>query len=82
MATTTTKLEVSSRAPEGSRSARRLRRSGRVPGVLYGGGEHPLSFSVDARELRVALADPRLGLDERQVRQIEREGLDNDWPPL
>jgi large subunit ribosomal protein L25 len=56
MATTTTKLEVSSRAAEGSRSARRLRRSGRIPGVLYGGGDDSLSFSVDARELRLALA--------------------------
>jgi large subunit ribosomal protein L25 len=56
MATATTKLEVSKRDPEGSRSARRLRRSGRVPGVLYGGEEEPLSFSVDARELRLALA--------------------------
>jgi large subunit ribosomal protein L25 len=56
MATTTTKLDVASRDPEGSRSARRLRRSGRIPGVLYGGGDDPISFSVDARELRVALA--------------------------
>jgi large subunit ribosomal protein L25 len=56
MATTTTKLDVASRDPYGSRSARRLRRSGRVPGVLYGGGSDPVSFSVDARELRVALA--------------------------
>jgi large subunit ribosomal protein L25 len=56
MATTTTKLEVASRAAEGSRSARRLRRSGRIPGVLYGGGDDPLSFSVDSRELRLALA--------------------------
>jgi large subunit ribosomal protein L25 len=56
MATATTKLEVSSREPEGSRSARRLRRSGRIPGVLYGGGSEPISFSVEARELRVALA--------------------------
>ncbi|HEX3391430.1 MAG TPA: 50S ribosomal protein L25 [Solirubrobacteraceae bacterium] len=56
MATTTTKLEVSNRAADGSRSARRLRRSGRIPGVLYGGGDDPLSFSVDARELRLALA--------------------------
>ena len=38
MATTTTKLEVASREPDGSRSARRLRRTGRIPGVLYGGG--------------------------------------------
>jgi large subunit ribosomal protein L25 len=56
MASTTTKLEVSMRAPEGSRAARRLRRSGKVPGVLYGGDSEPLSFSVDQRELRLALA--------------------------
>ncbi len=56
MATTTTKLDVDSRKPDGSRSARRLRRGGRIPGVLYGGGSDPVSFSVDARELRVALA--------------------------
>lgn len=56
MATATTKLEVASREPDGSRSARRLRRTGRIPGVLYGGDVDPVSFSVDARELRVALA--------------------------
>jgi large subunit ribosomal protein L25 len=56
MATATTKLQVASREPEGSRSARRLRRTGRIPGVLYGGDADPISFSVDARELRVALA--------------------------
>ncbi len=56
MATTTTKLDVASRDPDGSRSARRLRRTGRIPGVLYGGGDDPVSFSVDARELRLALA--------------------------
>src|ERR1019366_4111645 len=38
MAETTTKLDVQSRAADGSRAARRLRRAGRVPGVLYGGG--------------------------------------------
>lgn len=56
MATTTTKLAVDSRHPDGSRSARRLRRTGRIPGVLYGGGSDPVGFSVDARELRIALA--------------------------
>jgi large subunit ribosomal protein L25 len=40
----------------GSRATRRLRRSGRVPGILYGGGAEPLTFSADARELRHALA--------------------------
>jgi large subunit ribosomal protein L25 len=52
----TTKLEVSSRQPDGSRSARRLRRAGRVPGVVYGGSGGPEAFDVDERELRHALA--------------------------
>ncbi|MDX6683344.1 MAG: large subunit ribosomal protein [Solirubrobacteraceae bacterium] len=56
MASQTTKLSISPREPEGSRATRRLRRSGRVPGVLYGGGGDPIAFSVDARELRNALA--------------------------
>jgi large subunit ribosomal protein L25 len=56
MASQSTKLSISSRTPEGSRSTRRLRRSGRVPGVLYGGDGEPVAFSADARELRNALA--------------------------
>jgi large subunit ribosomal protein L25 len=54
--TATTTLEAIPRETEGSRAVRRLRREGRVPGVLYGGGEPPVSFSVDERELRHALA--------------------------
>jgi large subunit ribosomal protein L25 len=56
MASQSTKLSISPRDPEGSRATRRLRRSGRVPGILYGGDGEPLTFSVDARELRHALA--------------------------
>ncbi|MHB8658321.1 MAG: 50S ribosomal protein L25 [Solirubrobacteraceae bacterium] len=52
----TTALVVASRDTSGSRQARRLRRTGNVPGVVYGGGEDPLAFAVDARELRHALA--------------------------
>ncbi len=63
MANTTTKLDVTSRSAAGSRAARRLRRSGRVPGVLYGGGSEPLGFDADARELRVALASSGAVLD-------------------
>ncbi|HEY2536575.1 MAG TPA: 50S ribosomal protein L25 [Solirubrobacteraceae bacterium] len=63
MANATTKLDVSSRAPKGSRAARRLRRSGRVPGVVYGGGGEALSFDADARELRLALAGSGAVLD-------------------
>jgi len=63
MASTTTKLNVNSRDAAGSRAARRLRRSGRVPGVLYGGGGEPLGFDADARELRLALASSGAVLD-------------------
>ena len=51
-----TALAVESRAPGGSRTARRLRRTGKVPGVIYGGGEDPVTFAVDARVLRNTLA--------------------------
>jgi len=63
MATTTTKLDVTSRTQTGSRAARRMRRSGRVPGVLYGGEGDSLCFDVDARELRVARASSGAVLD-------------------
>jgi large subunit ribosomal protein L25 len=56
MASDTTALAVSARAVEGSRSTRRLRRQGLVPGVIYGGGEDPQTFAVDARILRNTLA--------------------------
>jgi large subunit ribosomal protein L25 len=63
MADTATKLDVKSRGAEGSRAARRLRRSGRVPGVLYGGGGESIGFDVDSRELRLALARSGAVLD-------------------
>src|SRR5918994_5208456 len=51
-----TKLSLNARDPEGSRTARQLRRSGEVPGVIYGGDGEPSHFSVDARILRNTLA--------------------------
>ena len=52
-------LEVSERAPDqvGSRRARRLRKEGLVPGVLYGKGS-TRTISVGERELRAALTGP------------------------
>ena len=40
---------------KGSAEARRLRKSGKVPGVLYGHGVEPLPLAVGARDLRAAL---------------------------
>jgi large subunit ribosomal protein L25 len=56
MADQTTQLDVHAREAAHSRETRRLRRSGQVPGVLYGGGEDPVAFAVNARTLRHALA--------------------------
>jgi large subunit ribosomal protein L25 len=53
---TSTALEVTSRVAEGSRAARRLRRTGQVPGVIYGGDGGPQLFAVDGRILRNTLA--------------------------
>jgi large subunit ribosomal protein L25 len=52
----TTALKVAQREPAGSRAVRRLRREGGVPGIVYGGGEDPITFSVDSRLLRNTLA--------------------------
>jgi large subunit ribosomal protein L25 len=51
-----TKLEVKRREVSGSRAVRRLRRTGMVPGVLYGGDGDPIPFAVGERVLRHALA--------------------------
>ncbi|HZV73193.1 MAG TPA: 50S ribosomal protein L25 [Conexibacter sp.] len=56
MADDTTTLTVAPRTVEGSRGTRRLRRTGLVPGVVYGGEGAPIAFEVDARILRQALA--------------------------
>jgi len=61
----TTGLTVEQREPSGSRAARRLRREGKVLGVVYGGGEDPVAFQVDARVLRQALAHKGAVLDLR-----------------
>jgi hypothetical protein len=37
--------------------------------------------AMTVAQSRKAVAE-RFGLSESQVRTIEREGLDNDWPPL
>jgi large subunit ribosomal protein L25 len=44
-------LNVEPRTADGSRATRRLRRSGYVPGVVYGGGEDSRNFKANEREL-------------------------------
>ena len=54
MAGERTKLLVQQRETLGSAESRRLRKTGYVPGVLYGSGE-PVAICVESRELRRAL---------------------------
>jgi len=49
-------LKVAPREEFGSRSSRRLRRTGLVPGVVYGRGEEARAFQVAESDLRPILA--------------------------
>jgi large subunit ribosomal protein L25 len=49
-------LKAALRAEYGSRSSRRLRREGVVPGVVYGGGDEARTFQAGEREIRAVLA--------------------------
>lgn len=50
------KVVVEAGRESGSRPSRRLRREGKIPGVVYGHGIDPLPVAVDARTLRSALS--------------------------
>jgi large subunit ribosomal protein L25 len=51
-----TKLKVELRSEKGSRPAGRLRREGRLPGVVYGLGEESVSVTVNAHQLGTILS--------------------------
>ncbi len=83
MAETDTSLVAEERDVVGTRPTRRLRTSGRIPGVVYGDGVGPLAVSVEARTLRHALSTPaglnavlsvRVGSEEytAMAREIQR----------
>lgn len=64
-------LQATPRPPQGTRPARRLRGEGKIPGVVYGLGEAPITLSVEWRELRAALVTEQ-GLNA--VIHLEIEG--------
>jgi large subunit ribosomal protein L25 len=49
-------LEIEARETGGTSTARAVRRTGKIPGVLYGNGREPYVFAVESRELREALS--------------------------
>jgi len=57
MASSRSTLKAASRADFGSRSTRRMRREGIVPGVVYSGGSEATPFQVSDRDLRSILIE-------------------------
>jgi large subunit ribosomal protein L25 len=53
-------LNVEVRENAGTGAARAVRREGKVPGVLYGGGKDPVSIAVRSNEFRKALYTGKL----------------------
>ncbi len=49
--TATRTLTATARAGSGKGAARNIRREGRIPGVVYGGGDAPAHVSLDYREI-------------------------------
>lgn len=68
-------LHATPRPPQGTRTARRLRAEGKVPGVVYGMGGDPVPLTVDWRELRAAL------VTEQGLNAIINLELDGDRTP-
>ena len=52
-----TTLNVAPRTDFGSRSSRRMRRDGVVPGVVYSGGKEATAFQVAERDVRHVIAE-------------------------
>ncbi len=57
MADARTTLKVAPRTDFGSRSSRRMRRDGIVPGVVYSGGNEATAFQVSERDVRHVIAE-------------------------
>ena len=57
MASSRSTLKVAPRQEFGSRTSRRLRRDGLVPGVVYSGGADSRPFQVAEREVRSLIAE-------------------------
>ena len=64
-------IVVQPRDVTGSRAARRLRKAGLIPGVLYGHGKEATMIAVDPRALRAALST---GAGTHAVLEITVEG--------
>lgn len=76
-------LKVSKRDGRGTRQARRLRKQGQVPGVLYGHGEATVSVALLVDELSKAIRHGVRVVDLDQGGAVEKALIrDLQWDPL
>ena len=74
-------IEANRRDERGKNEARRLRRTGRVPAVLYGGGGEPLSLAIETAQARQMLRTA----EHNVIYELKVEGSDaaramlKDW---
>ncbi|MCC7384783.1 MAG: 50S ribosomal protein L25 [Deltaproteobacteria bacterium] len=69
-------INVEPRNTHGKGAARKMRKDGRIPGILYGGGAQPLSFSVEPNQLDKTLRSSGAGRNTIfRVKGLNRELL-------
>lgn len=76
------------RVVEGTGASRRLRRAGKVPGVVYGAGQEAVSIELDHNSLFYAMKDEAfhgavlsLNLDGETVSVLLRDNQMHPWKP-
>jgi large subunit ribosomal protein L25 len=76
-------LVAQERNEHGTRAARRLRRTGQVPGVIYGHKEATLSIAVSGDELTKAIRHGARIIDLKQSGGVQRALIKElQWDPL
>ena len=74
---TETRLAIEQRSEKGKAAARRLRRSGRIPAVIYGEVKEPIPISIDDHTLTMLLKQNistiSLSLDDKKHQVIVRD---------
>lgn len=73
-------LQATTRAGHGKGAARQLRREGKVPGVLYGKGQQPLSITLPLKDVSMEYARGRfrsrlidIALDNKVVKALPKD---------
>lgn len=69
-------ITVEPRASHGKTGARKVRKAGKIPGVLYGHNEKPQSFAIDPHALQKSIASSGAGRNTvLEVSGLERKVL-------